>query len=205
MKRILVIEREYGCGGGAIAERLAAELGWTLWDQALTGEIARRADVTSAAVRRCDERGDTLLHRIAKAFWRGSYEQAMPFDESFVFDTDRMAALVQEIVAEAAQAGNCVIVGRGAPYILRRRRDALHIFLYAPRQEKLRRLLAIGQSEEEANGLLDTVDRERADFVKSHFGLKWPTRSLYHMMINTAAGDTAVADTIRFALGVFDH
>jgi cytidylate kinase len=205
MKRILVIEREYGCGAGAIAGRLAVQLGWTLWDQALTMEIARRADVDSSAVNRCDERTDTLLHRIAKAFWRGSYEQAMPFDESFVFDTDRMVVLVQEIIAEVAEAGNCVIVGRGAPYILRRRMDALHVFLYAPRRERLRRLLAAGRSEAEANGLLDTVDRERADFVRSYFGLEWPTRNFYHLMINTAAGDEAVAETVRFAMESFDR
>jgi hypothetical protein len=205
MKRILVIEREYGCGGGAIAERLAGQLGWTLWDQSLTGEIARRAKVDSSAVRRCDERTDTILHRIAKAFWRGSYEQAMPFDESFVFDTDRMVQLVQEIIAEASGAGNCVIVGRGAPYILRARKDALHVFLYAPRREKLRRLLAAGKREEEANGLLDTVDRERADFVKNYFGMEWPTRSYYHLMVNTIAGDDAAAETIRFALQAFDR
>jgi len=203
MKRILVIEREYGCGAAAIAERLAEQMGWTLWDQALTKEIARRADVTSAAVSRCDERTDTLLHRIAKAFWRGSYEQAMPFDESFVFDTERMVVLVQQIVAEVAEAGNCVIVGRGAPYILRRRKDALHVFLYATRGEKLRRLLAAGRSEAEAKTLLDTVDRERADFVRSYFGLEWPTRNFYHLMINTAAGDETVAGTIRFAIEAF--
>jgi cytidylate kinase len=205
MKRVVVIEREYGCGGGAIAERLAGQLGWKLWDQALTQEIARRAKVDSLAVQRCDERTDTFLHRIAKVFWRGSYEQAMPFEPSGVFDTDRMVVLVREIIAEATDAGNCVIVGRGAPYILRARKDALHVFLYAPRREKLRRLLAVGKSEEEGNALLDTVDRERADFVKSYFGMEWPTRSFYHLMVNTAVGDAAVAETIRFALETFDR
>jgi len=205
MKRILVIEREYGCGGGAIAERIAERLGWTLWDRSLTKEIARRAKVDSSAVRRCDERTDTFLHRIAKVFWRGSYEQAMQVDESGVFDTDRMVVLVRQIIEEASETGNCVIVGRGAPYVLRERKDTLHVFLYAPRREKLRRLLAAGMSEEEANGLLDTVDSERADFVKSYFGMEWPTRSFYHLMINTAVGDDAVIETVRFAMKAFDR
>ena len=52
MFRLITIEREYGCGGGAIAARLAHQLGWTLWDRRLTEEIARLADVDASAVKR---------------------------------------------------------------------------------------------------------------------------------------------------------
>ena len=43
MIKIITIEREYGCGGGEIAQQLATQLGWKLWDQLLTEEIARLA------------------------------------------------------------------------------------------------------------------------------------------------------------------
>ena len=33
MLKIVTVEREYGCGGGEIAQRLAERLGWKLWDQ----------------------------------------------------------------------------------------------------------------------------------------------------------------------------
>ncbi len=59
MFRLITIEREYGCGGGAIAAQLADRLGWKLWDQLLTEEIARLANVDAAAVKRCDERMDS--------------------------------------------------------------------------------------------------------------------------------------------------
>jgi cytidylate kinase len=42
MIRVLTVEREYGCGGGDIARKVADRLGWALWDQTLTTEIARR-------------------------------------------------------------------------------------------------------------------------------------------------------------------
>ena len=45
MIRIITVEREYGCGGGEIAQRLAEHLGWKLWDQLLTEEIARLARI----------------------------------------------------------------------------------------------------------------------------------------------------------------
>ena len=75
MFRLITIEREYGCGAGSIAAQLSGRLGWKLWDQLLTEEIARLAHVDQSAVRRCDERMDSRLHRLAKSFWRGSYER----------------------------------------------------------------------------------------------------------------------------------
>jgi Cytidylate kinase-like family len=53
-----------------------------------------------------------------------------------------------------------------------------------------------GASKSDAEDVVDTVDRERIAFVKHYFGADWPTRSLYHVMINTAVGDESVVDTI---------
>src|SRR2546422_10996885 len=102
----------------------------------------------------------------------------------------------QEVMEHAARSGNCVIVGRGAPYFLRERQDVFHVFLYAPRAEKLRRIQSLGKSEHDAEDLVDTVDRERILFIKHYFGADWPTRSLYHVMINTLIGDESVISTI---------
>jgi cytidylate kinase len=85
-----------------------------------------------------------------------------------------------------------VIVGRGSQQFLRNRQDALRVFLYAPREDKVRRLLARGKSEQEAEQLVDTVDRERVAFIQKYFHVEWPDRVVYHTMINTAIGDEAV-------------
>jgi cytidylate kinase len=144
----------------------------------------------------CDERLDSTFHRLAKTFWRGSYERSMPIRGTEPFDADSFVAIGQEVMSRAAAAGKCVIVGRGAPYFLRAQSDTFHVFLYAPRTEKLRRLQSIGYSEKEAEELVDTVDRDRIEFVKHYFGADWPTRCLYHMMINTAVGDENVISMI---------
>src|SRR5712671_6698477 len=119
MFRIVTIEREFGSGGGGIACELARQLGWKLWDQQLTCEIAQRAQVSEAAVALCDERVDSRLYRLAKTFWRGSYERSIPLAGSSAFDTDRMIAVVEEIMREIADEGKAVVVGRGAPYFMR--------------------------------------------------------------------------------------
>lgn len=195
MFRVITIEREYGCGGGAIAAQLARHLGWTLWDKRLTEEIARLANVDTSAVKRCDERIDSRLYRLAKTFWRGSHERSSHLTNQ-AFDTDCMMAMMEEISARIASEGNSVVVGRGAPFFLRENPDAFHVFLYAPRAEKIRRLLQDGSTSAEAEEMVDTVDRERMAFVKHYFNADWPTRSLYHVMINTAVGNDAVIETI---------
>jgi cytidylate kinase len=138
---------------------------------------------------------DSRVYRLAKAFWRGSYERSSALGNQ-AFDTDRMVSMMEEITERIAQEGNAVVVGRGAPYFLRERSDAFHVFLYAPRAEKLRRLRAGGSSESDAEELVDAVDRERIAYIKHYFNADWPTRSLYHLMLNTAVGDEPVIQTI---------
>jgi cytidylate kinase len=196
MFRIVTLEREFGSGGGGIAAELARRLGWKLWDQQLTCEIAKRAEVTEAAVALCDERVDGRLYRLAKTFWRGSYERSMSFANSRAFDTDRMIAMMEEIAGNIAEQGNAVIVGRGAPYFLRDRKDTFRVFTYASYDEKIRRVLAMGRKRDEAEDLVNNVDKERIAYIKHYFNADWPTRSLYHLMINTEVGDENVIATI---------
>jgi cytidylate kinase len=199
MFRLITIEREFGCGGGSIAAQLADHLGWKLWDHLITEEIARLAHVEHSAVCLCDERMDSRLYRLAKSFWRGSYERGTALG-SPVFDTDRMMSMMREISQRIAKEGNAVLVGRGTPFFLRDNPDVFHVFLYAPRAEKIRRTVADGHSLEEAEELVDSVDQERMAYIKHYFNSSWPTRSLYHLMVNTAVGNEAVIETILHAM-----
>lgn len=201
MFRIIAIEREYGCGGGVIAQTIADTLGWKIWDRLLTEEIAKLANVDCSAVERRGEKLDSRFYRLAKIFWRGSYERSIPLDDDKFFDADCLVSMMERITAKIAKEGNSVVIGRGSPYFLQDREDTFRVFLYAPREEKLRRLIAAGQRLEDAEEMVDNIDAERVAFCRHYFSSDWPTRSLYHMMINTAMGDerviTAIFDTMR--------
>jgi cytidylate kinase len=196
MIKIVTIEREYGSGGGEIAQRLATQLGWKLWDQLLTEEIAKLAECPKAVVEVREERTDPLYYRLFKSFLRGSYEGSLNAHKLKLVDSESIMKITQRVVEHAAKTGNSVIVGRGSQQFLRNRQDALRLFLYAPREAKLRRLLARGKSESEAEQLVDSVDQERADFIQRYFRVEWPDRALYHAMINTAIGEERVVDLI---------
>src|SRR5438552_3531833 len=150
MIRIITIEREFGSAGGVIAEKVAKRLGWKLWDQLLTDEIARRMDCDRRAVEEREERRDPAYYRLFKAFLRGSFEGSLNAPRLKMVDTDCIREVVQQILREEAEVGNCVIVGRGSAYYLGNRRDAFHVFIYAPFEDKVRRLQSMGKSEKEA-------------------------------------------------------
>lgn len=196
MIRIITIEREYGCGGGVIAKKIADGLGWKLWDQLLTCEIARLSHCEQSEVELREERVDPLYYRLFKSVLRGSFEGSLNLHRLKLLDADSILRITEKVTHTAASAGNCVIVGRGSQHFLRHRDDTLRIFLYAPTDEKIRRLRADGITEKNVEELVDTVDKERAAFIEKYFHMEWPDRSLYHAMLNTASGDETVIHVI---------
>jgi cytidylate kinase len=196
MIRVITIDREFGSGAANIAKSVAERLGWKLWDQLLTNHIARLLDCDSRTVEKREEKRDPVVYRLFRAFMRGSYEGSLNAPRLKMVDADCIREVTERVVKEAAEEGNCVIVGRGAAYYLQSRNDAFHVFIYAPFEKKVRRLQAGGTSESEAVQLAETVDRDRADFIKQYFGVDWPDRHRFHLMINSSLGDEWVVEAI---------
>ena len=151
------------------------------------------------------EREDPLYYRLFKSFLRGSFEGNLQLPSLNLLDADRIVAISEHVVREAATAGRCVIVGRGGQYFLSDRSDAYHLFVYAPYEEKIRRERAAGQSAADAAQLVETVDLERAAFIKRYFARDWPNRPLYDLMLNSKIGDDRAVETIVGGIRVFDE
>jgi cytidylate kinase len=204
MIRVITIEREFGSGAADIARKLAERLRWQLWDQKLTEEIARRLDCDCRAVEELSERKDPLYYRLFKAFLRGSFEGTLNAPRLGMVDADCIRQVADQVVTMAAKTGNSVIVGRGSAYFLRDRSDAFHVFVYAPFEAKVWRLRTEGRSEKEAIELAETVDRDRAAYIKQYFEIEWPARHFFHLMVNSAIGDEVVVETIVDSVAQFD-
>ncbi len=204
MIKIIAIEREYGSGAAAIGQKLADRLGWKFWDRDITCAIAKRLNCDERAVEQREERLDPTFYRLVKTFMRGSYEDSMGGNVELL-DAENLAKLFESVIRDVASRGNCVIIGRGAPYFLRDRNDVFSVFLYAPHAEKMRRLAVIGKSPDEAEELIERVDRERAAFVKKYYAKTWPSRELYHMLLNTSFGDEMIMDCILHRIEALDR
>jgi cytidylate kinase len=189
MIQAITIEREFGCGASEVASLVATHLGWTLWDERLTQEIARLTDSTPEAVEQSEWRTDPVVYRVFQDFLRGAFEGGLPPTRRLhSLDARRIADVSESAVKTALSSGPSVIVGRGSQFFLHNRKDVFHVFLYASRDYKIRRLISQGESQDRAIKLIDTTDEARAAFVRQYLGLKWPERHLYHTMFNTEDG-----------------
>lgn len=197
MKQILLIDREFGASGTSIGETLASRLCWQLFDDTLSQEIARLAKIPADVCRRREERRSLWPQRLANLIWREAFDRNFLSADLAVLDTDRLVSMVQKVIEQAAEKKPCIIVGRGAAYFLRERKDTLSVFLYTSRDLKYRRVpKRMDGNEKEAVELLDTQDVERRMFVKHYLGREWPDRQLFHAMFNTDIGVEKTVDAI---------
>jgi cytidylate kinase len=202
MIRVITIAREYGSGGATVARLLADTLHWKLLDSELMSELAARMNCSAAEVARYDEHPPSLAARLMRAYWSGSADSWSSIPSRQVLDADTLAEMTASIIREAAQLGSCVIVGRGSQCLLRDRLDVFCAFLYAPREERIRRLRERHQNEREADAAMMEHDRIRGAYIRRYHGHDWTDRHLYHLMIDSKIGDPAVVATILTAAGL---
>jgi hypothetical protein len=206
MVHAITIEREFGCGASEIAGLVASRLGWTLWDHRLTEEIARLTESTPEVVEPREWRTDPLVYRLFRDFLRGGFEGGLPPISRLHLLNSRRIADVSEIAVTAAFSGGpSVIVGRGSQYFLRNRKDVFHVFLYASRDHKIRKMIVRGATQDKAIEQVDTTDKARAAFVRQYLGLKWPEPPLFHAMFNTEMGESCTATMLVECVQQFER
>jgi len=206
MIHAITIEREFGCGASEIAGLVASRLGWSLWDERLTQEIARLTESTPEAVERREWRADPVVYRVFQDFLRGAFEGGLPpTNRLHLLDARRIAAVSETAVKTAFSSGPSVIVGRGSQFFLHNRKDVFHVFLYASRDHKIRRLISRGETQNRAIELVDTTDKARVAFVRQYLGLEWLERHVYHAMFNTEMGESCTATMLVECVQQFER
>lgn len=202
MIRAITIGREYGSGGGPIAEILARRLSWKLIDDALIARIAQATEAPPEAVKSHDETVDPWFYRMMKSIWLGGFDGALSRPESEPVDADAIAKLWHRVIVEAAEEGSCIAVGRGGQCLLKSRPDVFHVYVYAPLGERVERLR---EREPAAGDLYNAAidrDRRRAAYIRHYFDETWTDPLLYDLMISSSMGLDRAADVILKASGL---
>jgi cytidylate kinase len=199
--RVLTVNREFGSGGGRIAQTIAQRLGWKLLDRDIIDAIAYAAHVDSSVVRRYDEHVDSWLRRINQQAMRSAALAAgLELREGSVFDAEEMVKLTQKIVEEAWSEGNCVIVGRGSQCVLQHKPDVYHVFVYAPLKDRIMRLRIRLERGADIEQRIRTVDEERAKYLQEYFGKSWCNLHLYDLLISSHEDENSTARVILDAM-----
>jgi len=199
--RVLTVNREFGSGGGRIAQTIAEWLGWKLLDRDIIDAIAYAAHVESKVVRHYDEHVDSWLKRINQQAMRSAALAAgLELGENPVFDAEETVKVSRKIIEEAYSEGSCVIVGRGSHCILQHKPDVYHVFVYAPYLDRLARLRGRLEKGVHAEQRIRVVDEERAKYLQQYYGKCWNNPHLYDLMISSRTDEEWTARTILYAM-----
>lgn len=208
---VITIGRQFGAGGRTVGEMLARRLHYDLLESQIIDKVAHRLQLPKEEVEAEDEQPGSLLARLLVALGSASTEPMVPDSTAWsppnadpAFDTRKaVLRITQHVIQEAARAGNVVIVGRGGAYLLRDFPGALHVFLGAAREVRVKTVMERYDiaSEEEAMRRLTRADENWTAYIKQVYGHDRNLPGHYDMVLDTGRlGYQAVVDAIVAAL-----
>jgi len=195
---VITISRQFGAAGLPVGEKLAELFGAELLDRAIVAQVALRSGVPEDELETYDERLPSFWQRITAALASSSPEPQLATAD-YVDEVpsasmqEKLLAITRNVIEEAAERGNAVIVGRGGAFVLGRRPGTLHVQLHASLDARVRYLMSRVEqiprdARPEERSLRDTcksVDAARGDYIKRLFGADWLDARNYDLAIDT--------------------
>lgn len=189
---VITISRQYGSGGREIGTQLAQRLGIPFYDKALCTEAAKRSGFDESFLEQAERQEG---RKFSYLFQSNSYSFCRSLD-------DQMFLALATTIRDLAEQGPCILVGRGANRILADRSDALHVYLYADRQTRLKRIVAqYGVPAEQAEKVLHDTDRARAVYLKDYTDQIMGQAENYHLCLDS--GTLGIEHTVKILEAVY--
>lgn len=173
---VVTIAREYGSGGRVIGRLVADSLGMKFYDSELIQMTAAESGYTEESVSEKEQKiSNALLHDLYSQYTAALNEADLP-------QIERLFNAEKKVIRQIASEGPCVIVGRLSNRILKDHPNALHIFISAAPDAKVRRVVKRdGLSEAQAAEKIKKVERERANYCKYFSKTSWNSVDNYDM------------------------
>ena len=181
-KTIITISRQFGSGGRTVGRLIAEKLGIPFYDKELVEQIALESGFAPKFV---EENGE---HSPGKSFLSYAFASTgIPGVMNGLSTADFLWNIQCNAILQLAEKGPCVIVGRNADYILKDRKDALHIFVHADTDFRADRIVRLyGESEKSPVARLQEKDKRRSVNYQHYTGRTWGASENYDICINTA-------------------
>ena len=190
-KNIITIGREYGAGGRSIARKISETLGIPYYDKDIIKLAAEKSGFTEEMIKETEEQetGRNIFNWLMPSGSASSYDQAI---------------LAQaQTIRHIARQGPCVIVGRGADYILRDFPNLVNVFVYADLEDKIKYAMdTFDDTREQAIRRVRHSDTARESYYHYLTKAKWGNLNNYHLTMNSSPiGKEACAELIiQYAL-----
>jgi cytidylate kinase len=201
-RSVLTISHQYGSGGSRIARELGRRLGWSVWEKEIVRKIASQYKVAEEYVEAKDERVDSFIERMVGLFGMGGFESTYEIPPPLWLTDAQLARMTRTIIEEVAKEGNAIIVGRGGNLVLANHPRAVHVFLLAPLEVRISRVMqAEGLSHHDAERRISGMDKLRTDYVHTFYHTSWNDLSQYHLVVDSGVwGEDGTTDLLAWAL-----
>ena len=186
----IAIGRQYGSGGHDLGEALAKRLGFDFYDNEIIQMAAGSTGYDPEFIKNNDEQmRSSLLHDLVNQVYSHAPQNPAPKDNIFAAES--------KVILDLASKGNCVVIGRCADYILRNRPHCMRIFLHAPAEYRVKRIMRTENlSHDAALTKAIQMNRKRSDNYHYYTHQPWGLSRNYHLTLDTSLGDDFVLDSI---------
>jgi CMP/dCMP kinase len=185
---VVTISRQIGSGGAFIGQAVARALGLKYVDREILQRAAAALGVDDEqSIEALEERSRSAWSGIARVIFIGAPDAPFaPPPPPGVHEGDVFEAETH-IIREIAAHENAVIVGRGAPHVLKDFENVIRVFVHAPEAMRVAEVSRVYQlSDADARQMVLRSDRNRARFVQSLIGRSWTDACLYDLTVDTS-------------------
>lgn len=201
MPVVITVARQLGSGGSYIGQRVAQRLGYAYIDRQILQQAAIELGVEEAVLEDRDERLQGFWERLLTVFALGPPDGAYTPPPHLVTDTD-LIETERRLIPQLATRGPCVVLGHGGFHLLRDCARLLNIFVHAPLEFRIARVMSIyhAKSEDEAVRTIERSDHERRRYIHNFVGVDWFDARNYHLTIDSGVVDFAMAEQLIASL-----
>lgn len=190
-KYVITVGRQFGSGGRLIGQAIADELGIQYYDKALLVEAAKHAGINPELFERKDEKAPSFFSGLLPVNVGYSSSYSLYPGTSSISD-DAIYRAQSDVIRSLADRSSCVIVGRSADYALRDRDNVINIFVHAPIENRIKRIMERGDAAtpEQARQLAERTNKLRAAYYNFYTDKRWGHASSYDLTIDSSLLDT---------------
>lgn len=178
---IVTISREHGSAGKRIGQLLAQMMQIPCYYKEVTAMAAEESGLAAEFISDINKNSPDRLKELYMS--TNIMQQAVVAQD--------------KIIKKIAESGSCVIIGRAADHILREHQDIVRIFIHAPKNYRVKKIMEMyGDTEQEAKKNMEHSDAARSNYYRSVTGLPWAHSDNYELCIDSSIGEQACAEMI---------
>lgn len=178
---IVTIAREHGSAGKRVGQLVAEKLGVPCYYKELTALAAQESGLAKEFI--------SGLNADENAVMRELYLNTSAVQQAITAQ--------EKAIRMIADQGSCVIVGRAADYVLRGREDLVRVFIHAPKEYRVKKVMEMyGDTAQEGEKSIARSDMARSTYYKSISGQDWGDPHQYELSVDSSVGPERTAELI---------